>query len=346
MPVAAASIGQVHRAVMPDGRMVAVKVQYPGVDRAIKSDLDNAEMLYGMFVVARAQGPRREGTGRRAAGAHGRRARLPASRPRTRPSSRAATAAIRSSASPRSCPSCRPSACSRASGSTAWTWAEFEATAPTDARSSARPRSSSASRRARSHRDGVFNGDPHPGNYRFHADGTVTFLDFGLVKRWSAGRVGALSPCLDAILARDPEWCVAARWSKSASSVPITASTRSSCSSTSARRTCRTCRTTFTFTRQFTARALGKVFDIDGPLRRGHPRAQHAGVVRDPRPRRLGRQRAARQARGDWSVAGDAGGVPPRRSTLDAARRARSEVAGGGLSRSPWLSRLRRCFWR
>src|SRR2546423_149508 len=49
VPVAAASIGQVHRAVMPDGRIVAVKVQYPGVDKAIKSDLDNAEMLYGLF---------------------------------------------------------------------------------------------------------------------------------------------------------------------------------------------------------------------------------------------------------------------------------------------------------
>src|SRR5207247_10348899 len=48
-PVAAASIGQVHRAVAPDGRIVAVKVQYPGVDKAIKSDLDNAETLYGLF---------------------------------------------------------------------------------------------------------------------------------------------------------------------------------------------------------------------------------------------------------------------------------------------------------
>src|SRR5439155_11742127 len=49
VPVAAASIGQVHRAVLRDGRVVAVKVQYPGVDRAIRSDLDNAEMLYAMF---------------------------------------------------------------------------------------------------------------------------------------------------------------------------------------------------------------------------------------------------------------------------------------------------------
>src|SRR5215218_11283315 len=47
VPVAAASIGQVHRAVLRDGRIVAVKVQYPGVDRAIRADLDNAELLYG-----------------------------------------------------------------------------------------------------------------------------------------------------------------------------------------------------------------------------------------------------------------------------------------------------------
>src|SRR5918999_5053352 len=42
---AAASIGQVHRAVLPDGREVAVKVQYPGVAEAIRADMQNAGMI-------------------------------------------------------------------------------------------------------------------------------------------------------------------------------------------------------------------------------------------------------------------------------------------------------------
>src|SRR5438445_395827 len=41
LPFAAASIGQVHRAITRDGRAVAVKVQYPGIARSITSDLRN-----------------------------------------------------------------------------------------------------------------------------------------------------------------------------------------------------------------------------------------------------------------------------------------------------------------
>ena len=54
-------------------------------------------------------------------------------------------------------------------------------------------------------RHGVFNGDPHPGNYRFHPDGSVTFLDFGLVKRWTHGELDSLAPVMDALLERDAE---------------------------------------------------------------------------------------------------------------------------------------------
>src|SRR5262245_39294040 len=39
VPAAAASIGQVHHAVWRDGREVAVKLQYPGADEALRSDL-------------------------------------------------------------------------------------------------------------------------------------------------------------------------------------------------------------------------------------------------------------------------------------------------------------------
>jgi predicted unusual protein kinase regulating ubiquinone biosynthesis (AarF/ABC1/UbiB family) len=42
---AAASIGQVHRAVTTDGRRVAVKVQYPGVAEAVETDLRNLQVL-------------------------------------------------------------------------------------------------------------------------------------------------------------------------------------------------------------------------------------------------------------------------------------------------------------
>ncbi|TLF73584.1 ABC1 kinase family protein [Nocardia cyriacigeorgica] len=44
-PMAAASIGQVYRARLHDGRAVAVKVQYPGVDEAIAADMRNLEFF-------------------------------------------------------------------------------------------------------------------------------------------------------------------------------------------------------------------------------------------------------------------------------------------------------------
>ena len=44
-PIAAASIGQVHRATLPDGRVLAVKVQYPGVADSIDADVDNVATL-------------------------------------------------------------------------------------------------------------------------------------------------------------------------------------------------------------------------------------------------------------------------------------------------------------
>ncbi len=47
-PIAAASIGQVHRATLPDGRLLAIKVQYPGVAASIDADVDNVATLLRM----------------------------------------------------------------------------------------------------------------------------------------------------------------------------------------------------------------------------------------------------------------------------------------------------------
>src|SRR6201986_4130291 len=48
-PIAAASIGQVHRAITHDGRAVAGKGQYPGIAETISADLDNVALLRRML---------------------------------------------------------------------------------------------------------------------------------------------------------------------------------------------------------------------------------------------------------------------------------------------------------
>src|ERR1700753_1556933 len=48
-PVASASIGQVHKAVWSDGREVAVKIQYPGADEALRADLKTMQRMVGVL---------------------------------------------------------------------------------------------------------------------------------------------------------------------------------------------------------------------------------------------------------------------------------------------------------
>ena len=84
----------------------------------------------------------------------------------------------------------------------------FFVVAPGPARAEALPPGSAGGTVFRSvfaglHRHGLFNGDPHPGNYIFRDDGTVTFLDFGCVKRFPADRVLVTSAVVDAALAGD-----------------------------------------------------------------------------------------------------------------------------------------------
>ena len=48
-PIASASIGQVHKAVWSDGRDVAVKIQYPGADEALRADLKTMKRMVSVF---------------------------------------------------------------------------------------------------------------------------------------------------------------------------------------------------------------------------------------------------------------------------------------------------------
>jgi predicted unusual protein kinase regulating ubiquinone biosynthesis (AarF/ABC1/UbiB family) len=55
------------------------------------------------------------------------------------------------------------------------------------------------------HRNGLFSGDPHPGNYRLMEDGRVAFLDFGMTKRVDREHVAAEVAALRAGMERDAD---------------------------------------------------------------------------------------------------------------------------------------------
>jgi predicted unusual protein kinase regulating ubiquinone biosynthesis (AarF/ABC1/UbiB family) len=206
VPVAAASIGQVHRAVMPDGRVVAVKVQYPGVDRAIRSDLDNAELLYGLFASFALKNLDVKAL------VDELRARMSEELDYRVEAARQAEFADRYAGHPfirvpRVVPERSAQRVLTTEWVDGWRWDDLIA----EASPAVRQRAAEVLMRFAQgsiHVHGVFNGDPHPGNYRFHPDGSVTFLDFGLVKRWSPGEFDRLSPVLDAIIDGDAERAV------------------------------------------------------------------------------------------------------------------------------------------
>jgi predicted unusual protein kinase regulating ubiquinone biosynthesis (AarF/ABC1/UbiB family) len=186
VPIAAASVGQVHRAIVCDPagggeRAVAVKVQYPGVADAIVADLDNADLL-GIVL--------RQGFGGldpsemvdeiKVRIAEETDYRLEARNQR------------RFAEYYRGHPFIRvPEVLDHLSTDRVLTTALVDGVGW-----------STLMQRPQAERDrageiifrfvfrslyrlGAFNGDPHPGNYLFHDDGTVTFLDFGLVKHFT-----------------------------------------------------------------------------------------------------------------------------------------------------------------
>jgi predicted unusual protein kinase regulating ubiquinone biosynthesis (AarF/ABC1/UbiB family) len=204
-PAAAASIGQVHRAALPDGTSVAVKVQYPGLEAAIQADLDNVAVLYNLVrIVAPGVDPdqmvgelrermveeldycleaRRQEVFRLGWDGH----------PWVR------------------IPRVHPAFSGRRVLTTDWVAGDpFAALLdrPQDERDRAGEQLFRfwAGSLFRLHQ---FNGDPHPGNYFFARDGSVSppiwFLDFGLVKEFSPLHIAQLGEQVDVLRTRDPD---------------------------------------------------------------------------------------------------------------------------------------------
>jgi predicted unusual protein kinase regulating ubiquinone biosynthesis (AarF/ABC1/UbiB family) len=207
VPIAAASVGQVHRAVTRHGQDVAVKVQYPGVADAIEADLANAEGLYRLFGALAMKGLDTKAL------VNELRARMREELDYTIEARNIDEFRLHFRNHPFvSIPATVPEHCGRRVLTTEWvgglSWTEFRDTATP----AALRRAGESIWRFAQHailRVGAFNGDPHPGNYKFSPDGDVTFLDFGLVKRWSPGEWEQLKPSMEAIiLHRDPELLV------------------------------------------------------------------------------------------------------------------------------------------
>src|SRR5438874_4090566 len=187
-PIAAASIGQVHTARLHDGTEVAVKVQYPGVADAIGADLANTELLFTFVKIAKGVVPQLRNVDVRAVadevaerigeeldyGTELANQMEFAEHYRGHPFARV----------PEVFPELSSDRVLTMEMVHGRRWNEIG-----DVDQALRDRWGEAINRfffGSIARFGMFNADPHPGNYLFHDDGTVTFLDFGCVKRMTA----------------------------------------------------------------------------------------------------------------------------------------------------------------
>jgi predicted unusual protein kinase regulating ubiquinone biosynthesis (AarF/ABC1/UbiB family) len=201
-PIAAASIGQVHRAVTLDGRAVAVKVQYPGIAETIAADLRNVALIRRMLrIAAPAQdvdallSELRDRIGeeldyrREAASQH-----LMAAYYDGHPTIHVPR--IIPELSTRRLITSELSGGARFAELATWPQHERDLAAETIYRFVFRSL----------YEVGAFNGDPHPGNYLFHRGGKVTFLDFGLVRHFTSAELQPLLQMARTIcVEHDPE---------------------------------------------------------------------------------------------------------------------------------------------
>jgi len=180
VPIASASIGQVHRAITQDGRAVAVKIQYPGVADAVASDLGNAGWIFGALaslfpgvdpepIVAEIKDRLYEELDYRNEAENQRHFhRYFDGHPFI------SVPAVVDELSTARVLTTDLAVGSRFSDVVDWPEEERNLAAETLFRFSF----------GAIYRLHAFNGDPHPGNYLFNRGGKVSFLDFGLVKRF------------------------------------------------------------------------------------------------------------------------------------------------------------------
>ena len=187
-PIAAASIGQVHRAITRDGRAVAVKVQYPGIAETIAADLGNVALLRRMLKITAPmqdvdallaelrERVTEELDYRREARNQQMFARYYAGHPTI------CVPGIVPELSTRRVVTSDLADGARFAELVTWPQAERDLAAETIYRFVFRSLYGAH----------AFNGDPHPGNYLFQRGGRVTFLDFGLVKYFTADELRPL----------------------------------------------------------------------------------------------------------------------------------------------------------
>ena len=198
---AAASIGQVHRGALHDGREVAVKIQYPGIDAAIRADLSNAGMILRL---AKALAPGLDA--KAVAGELRERVLEELDYEHEAQNQRAFARAYRGH------PFIRvPDVITRLSREKVLV-TEFVTGAGFDAvkQLAQEERDRFAEIVFRFYLGSIyqlnhFNADAHPGNYVLLPDGRVAFLDFGMTKRLDPEQIRLEEEVVKARLDRDPE---------------------------------------------------------------------------------------------------------------------------------------------
>ena len=201
VPIAAASIGQVHRAMTHDGRAVAVKVQYPGVDEAVRADLETSDLLtQAMRLIFPNLDPRPLAEEIRSRVVEELDYRREAANQQTFADWYRAHPFIHVPDVVPELSTGRVLTSELADGARfteVETWSQEERDLAAEAIYRFVFRSL--------YRLHLFNGDPHPGNYLFRPGGRVTFLDFGLVKRFDPAEIAFFERYIrHMVLAPDP----------------------------------------------------------------------------------------------------------------------------------------------